>query len=269
MEVRFFNHEVENPVLRLLIALGAAIFAAALAAAVLIILLPVLGAVLTGVLLVVVVILILLIVFLPFIAFIGVVFSRGEKGSGVRVSENRELEPFTALKVSGRAQLSVVCGDEQSVKVTTDDNLLDNVETKVSAGELTVGFSKSVASDTSLKVDIVVQELKKLRAYGASSISLANMKTDELGIKASGAAEIESSGTVEALDLRISGAGKYRGADLHAATAGVSISGSGNASVYADKKLAVKISGAGIVRCTGKPETVEKHISGAGRVDLV
>lgn len=269
MEIRFFNREVENPVLKVLIAVGAAVFAVALIAAVFAIILPVIGAVLTGVLLIVAVVLVLLLLFLPFFAFVGVVFSRGEKGSGVKKSEVRMLEPFSALKVSGRAQINVVCGSEQSVTVTADDNLLDNVETKISGNELSVSFSRPVASGTSLRVDITVKELSKLRAYGASGIVLESMKTDELSIRASGAAEIEASGVVETLMLRISGAGKYRGAELHSSSASVTISGAGNASVHASEKLTAKISGAGRVRCSGNPDTVEKHISGAGRVDLV
>ncbi len=269
MQIRFFNREVENPVLKVLIAVGAAVFAVALIAAVFAIILPVIGAVLTGVLLIVAVVLILLLLFLPFFAFVGLVFSRGEKGSGVMKSETRELEPFNALKVSGRSQINVTCGDEQRVTVTTDDNLLDNVETKISGEELSVGFSRPVASCTSLRVDITVQELSKLRVYGASRINLERMKTGELFIRISGAAEIDASGMAESLTLRISGAGKYQGAELHSSSAAVTISGAGNAAVHASEKLKAKISGAGRVQCSGNPETVEKHISGAGRVDLV
>lgn len=269
MEVRFFNHEVENPVLRFLIAIGAAVFAAALAAAVLVLLIPVLGAVLTGVLLIVAVVLILLVVFLPFVAFMGVVFSRGEKGSGVISSEVREVEPFTSLKVSGRAEVSLKQGDRHSVTVFCDDNLIDNVETSVSGDELTVGYSRPVARGSKLKVEVTARELKNLRAYGASKIKLENIETEALSIRASGAAEIESSGCVEEMNLRISGAGKYQGGKLIAQTADVNISGAGDAAVHAERKLKVKISGAGSVQCSGNPETVEKHISGAGKVSLI
>ena len=269
MEIRFFNREVENPVLKVLIAVGAAVFAVALIACVFAIILPVIGAVLTGILLIVAVVLILVLLFLPFFAFLGVVFSRGEKGSGVTISETRDLEPFSAIKVSGRVQLAVSICEEQSVLVITDDNLMDNVETRVSGNELSVGYSKPVSSCSNLKLEIKVPELKKLRAYGASKIFLSGIETDEFVLGASGAARIEASGRVNSLNLRLSGAGRYSGRKLVAADAEVKISGAGKAEVYAERKLKAKISGAGVVSCSGNPETVEKHISGAGRVDLV
>jgi len=266
VEIRFFSREVENPVLRFLLALGAAVFAAALAGVVLVILLPLLGTILTGVLLVVAVVLALLVVFLPFIAFLGVVFSRGKKGSGVIQSETRELEPFTSLRISGAAEIRAVCGDQQSVMVSTDDNLLELVETSVKGGELAVGFSKPVTATSSLKVYITLKELKKLKTQGASKVFLEEIKTDELSIRAGGASRIEASGTVNTLSLKISGAGKYNGAELYAEQANVTIKGAGNARIHAGEKLSVNISGAGRVVCSGNPGTVEKHISGAGTV---
>lgn len=269
MNIRFFNREVENPVLKVLIGIGAAVFAVALVAAILAILIPVLGAILTGVLLIVAVVLLLLLVFLPFIAFLGVIFSGGRKGSGTIRSETRTVEPFDSVKISGRAEVYVKCGEEQSVTVSTDDNLLDCVETEVSDGEFSVSFSKPVSHSSSFRVDLVLKELRRLRVFGASKVFLENMQTEQLSLRVSGAAEVKGSGNVHTFKLRISGAGKASAGDLVSQVAEVRISGAGSARIHAEEKLSVKISGAGRVTCSGNPETVEKHISGAGRVELL
>lgn len=142
MPVQFFGHEVENPILKTVITIGAAVFAAALLAVIAVILIPVLGAVLTGVLLVVAVILVLLIIFVPLISFLGVIFSSGRRGSGRERTEERSLESFHSVKVSGKVSAVVVIGDEPSITVSTDDNLLEFVRTEVRKGVLHVGFSR-------------------------------------------------------------------------------------------------------------------------------
>lgn len=267
MTVMFFGREIENPLLKILVAAGAAVFAAALAALVLLLVLPVLAAVLTGALLVVAVILVLLVVFLPFVAFLGVVFSRREKGSGNRKSETRVLEPFDSVRISGVASVAVSCGSEQEVIVSTDDNLLDNLETAVSGSELRISISRPAFWKEAPKIAISLPLLKALNASGACRAEISEVSSDELFIRGSGAAKISASGEAKTLKLRISGAGKIDCSDLKAVNAEVSIAGAGGVKVHALEELRAKVSGAGRVVYFGDPGKVERRVSGAGRID--
>ncbi|HOP26576.1 MAG TPA: head GIN domain-containing protein [Candidatus Sabulitectum sp.] len=267
MTVMFFGREIENPILKILVAAGAAVFAAALAALVLLLVLPLLAAVLTGALLVVAVILVLLVVFLPFVAFLGVVFSRREKGSGNRKSETRVLEPFDSVRISGVASVEVTCGGEQQVTVSTDDNLLDNLETSVTGGELRISISKPAIWKQAPGIAISLPLLKSLNASGACRAEISGVSSEELSLRGSGAAKISASGEAKSLKLRISGAGKIDCSDLKSVSAVVSIAGAGKVRVHASEELQAKVSGAGRVVYFGDPAKVERRVSGAGRID--
>ena len=64
----------------------------------------------------------------------------------------------------------------------------------------------------------------------------------------------------------MSGAGNVSAGDLKAKDVDVTMSGAGNANVYASNKLDATISGAGSVTYAGDPPTVNKNVSGIGSI---
>ena len=269
MEVSFFNREIENPVLRVILVAGAAVFSVALVALLLAVIIPVLGAVLTGVFLIVAVVLLLVLIFVPFISFLGLVIGKRTRGSGVEESRTLELESFDSLKVSGSMKVLVRTGEQQSVILTTDDNLLDSVKAEVQGNQLALRFSTPVSSKTGLKLDITVPVLKKLSIYGSADVKLEELDTDSLEVRISGAASLQASGSARSFSSRISGAGKIKAGELIAEEVTLKISGAGKADVHAAETLTVRITGAGHVSCAGNPGRVNKHISGAGKLSMV
>jgi len=89
---------------------------------------------------------------------------------------------------------------------------------------------------------------------------------DSLKFDISGAGEGQLSGKVDQLSLSVSGKGKIAAEQLRTASADVSISGVGNAALWAVHDLRVRISGAGHVTYWGQPR-LSKSISGFGTVD--
>lgn len=264
----FFNREVDNPVLQVVIGLGALIFAIAVIALVLVIVLPVVGAVLTGALLVVAVALLVVLLVVPLVSFFGVLLSNRRKGSGVEKSIVVDVPSFHSVKVSGAVQLDIVTGKPQSVTITTDDNLVELVKTVVENGELAVSFSKVFSTSTGFRVQITMEELKKLKLAGAVKAQLSNLDSDELFIKGSGAVKVMASGICRKAEIKLSGAGSIDAEELVSETLCIKIAGACKAVVHTTQEIEVKISGSGRVVCYGNPPSVRKHISGAGRVEI-
>lgn len=269
MEISFFNREIENPVLRVIIVAGAAVFAVALVALILAVIIPVLGAVLTGVFLIVAVVLLLVLIFVPLLSFLGLIVGKKRRGSGVEGSRTLDLDPFDSLKISGALKAFIHQGEQQSVVLTTDDNLLDSVEASVNGMELAIRYSIPVSSKIGLKLDITVPDLKKIRVYGAAHVKMKDINQDSLEVRISGAAGLQASGVVRSFSSRISGAGKIRAEELISEEVILKISGAGKAAVHASETITVKIAGAGHVSCAGNPSNVNKSISGAGKLTMV
>ena len=235
----------------------------------LVIVLPVIGVVLTGGFLIAAVILLILLVTLPFLAFFGILFSNKKKGSGIKESRIVELEPFHSIKLSGAITADIVCGQTQMLTVTTDDNLLEEVNTTVKDGELSVSFARSISSSTGINLRIEIDELTKIGMYGAVKAVITGINSDELVVRGSGACKMTADGISKNTDIKFSGACKLSAAGLISENVKIKISGCANSVINATQKVTVKISGAGKVICHGNPPEVKKHISGAGRVEIV
>lgn len=264
----FFNHEVENPILKLIIGAGAVIFAFAIVALIMAIVLPVVGVALTGVLLIIAVVLVVLLITIPFLSFFGILFSNRKKGSGLTETRVIDVEPFHSVKVSGAIKINIACSQPQTLTITTDDNLLDSVETTVKDGELSVSFARFISSKIGITVEITMEDLKKIRMFGATRTLLTGVDSDSLLIRGSGASKVIASGICRNTEIRFSGAGNLGAEELISQKVKIRLSGAAKAVVHATEELDLKISGAGKVICYGNPPLVHKHVSGAGKVEI-
>jgi hypothetical protein len=73
-------------------------------------------------------------------------------------------------------------------------------------------------------------------------------------------------GKVDELLADMTGASELAANELQTKTAEISTTGAGDAEVAVAETLKVVITGAGSVKYSGNPPTIEKHISGAGSI---
>jgi hypothetical protein len=91
------------------------------------------------------------------------------------------------------------------------------------------------------------------------------LAADTLNAEISGSGSIKIPGKVASQRIRISGSGDYDGCNLRSRSADVSVSGSGDSSVWVEDDLTAHISGSGTVDYYGNPK-VSRSISGSGKV---
>lgn len=193
----------------------------------------------------------------------------GIRGSGIRVSESRDLSGFDAVDLSGVGTLKVEMGETHEVTITVDDNLIDFVETEVRDGTLHIRETESIRPQQGLLIEVVLPQLTSVDCSGAGSVELTDITGETLAVSASGACSIKGSGDVNKLTLDISGAGSVQFADLLTQSASVRLSGAASTSVYAAESLNASVSGVGSVNCYGNPTNVNKSISGIGSINLI
>jgi hypothetical protein len=187
-------------------------------------------------------------------------------GSGNMKTEKREVPAFTSVATSGAFTVDVVCQKERSLSLEGDDNILPLVSTEVKGGTLYIDSQKSYSSKKPVVVRISVPDITGLTSSGAGEFTIANIKNEVLHIDISGAATVKATGETKNLTIKMSGAGSIQTSDLKATDVEVTMSGAGNADVYASNKLNADISGAGSVTYAGDPPTVNKNISGIGSI---
>lgn len=191
------------------------------------------------------------------------------EGSGNRITESRTVSGFSAVELSGRAEITIVQGEREALTITADDNILPLLTSHVNDGRLELGVEpgSGISMDGPVVYALTVIDLTALRMSGSGTITITDLTTPELTVDVSGSAEVTATGTAADQHFAISGSGRVDSAGLAGDSVTVSIAGSGSATVYASDSLDVTISGSGTVTYLGDPERVTQNVSGQGSIN--
>jgi hypothetical protein len=192
------------------------------------------------------------------------------RGSGTIVSEAQKVSNFTGVALESTGDITITQGEEESLTIETDDNILPLLTSKVENGVLVLGTKDNVYLEPSkgIRYTVTVKSLASLEISGSGDIQASDLTLDSLSVDISGSGNIALSGTVNTQAVNISGSGDYNSCKLQSGGSSVSISGSGDISVAAADTLSVDISGTGDVVYLGSPE-VSQDISGVGDVEQI
>jgi hypothetical protein len=176
----------------------------------------------------------------------------GETGSRNVVTEIREVSTFSGIDVGSaiKVEVSVDPTASQSVSVTYDDNIIDKLVTRVSNDTLILEFDGSVNLTGS--ADRVI------------AITVAELET----LEASGASNVEATGSASALRLDASGASRVDLRDLEAVDMEIDISGASKVDLFVTGTVSGDVSGASNVNIYGNPVSALIDSSGASTVDV-
>lgn len=206
-------------------------------------------------------------------------------------TETRSVTGYNSIDVSGDIDVYVKEDSVQSVKIETDENLVDYIVTRTEGSTLKIypRDNSNLRPTHSIKVYVSGNNFKRFEASGAcdyysenkitntESITLdlsgscdATMELNAPKITASvsGAGKLILKGETKDLSLDASGSGDFKCFDMKAENVNVDITGAGDAEVFASMKLDARVSGAGTVKYKGNA-AVNENVSGAGSVKKV
>jgi hypothetical protein len=192
--------------------------------------------------------------------------SNVERGSGRKVTEQRDVGSFDRIESNIGADIMVSIGASQSVSLTYDDNLVGYVTTKVRGKKLVIESSRSFSSSGNCQIKIVVPQLEEVTVGGSGKIEVVGLDTDRFSVQIDGSADVLASGEVGELAIEVNGSGNVDTRDLVAGEATVEINGSGDVSVMARDYLTASVNGSGDIVYTGNPSQVVKNVEGSGRI---
>lgn len=211
----------------------------------------------------------------------------GERGDGNVITETTDVDSFREIILRGGFEILLRESDSHRVTVTTDDNLMDLIEIKVSGDLLEINAREKLRPTDGVVVTIeYADRLEALEVAGAAQVRTDNvlrgrsfelrtsgagelemdLDLDYLEIDVSGAGSVDLSGTVNRQVVSMSGAGSYDAENLRSHECEISISGVGGAKVYADQTLDASVSGIGGVEYFGNPQDTKTEVSGLGSI---
>lgn len=207
------------------------------------------------------------------------------EGKGDLKTEKRTPGEFTEISLDIAADVNVTRGNDFSVNIEAEENLLEEIETNVRSSKLTIESDRCLDAGKRIKITVSLPELEELEINGSGNITVPDtfqVKDIKLEIKGSGdinaklvAAKIKSAimgsgniilkGSANTHETDIMGSGNVKAGELPCNSSEIDVNGSGDVHVYVIQKLDVQINGSGSVHYKGKP-SVSTHINGSGKV---
>jgi hypothetical protein len=208
------------------------------------------------------------------------------KGSGNIISRVRTLPPFHSINHSMGGDINLVSGTTQEVVVTVDDNIIDHIVTEVENEVLRIYIAQGVnLSDFNLTLDLTMTDLETIATSTPGDvISYNTFEIDSLEIAHAGAGSLTMSidadylfstpnsagnfilnGSVIRHESHCAHEGRVQCFGLYTDTTIIYLFSVGNAEVYVDSYLEVRIAGVGSLYYKGNP-TIDQTITGTGQV---
>jgi hypothetical protein len=210
-----------------------------------------------------------------------------EKGNGNMSTEERSLDRFSEIEIKGKFQVELQRGRKEGVRIITDENLHQYIETRVSRDRLEIETSQNISSKEAIRLIIIYDDLELLRLSGACALSSEDLvdvrslridvegagvvelevDTRTLELDLSGAGLVELEGRVRKMYVDLGGAGSLNAYDLVAEEAEIDLSGIGTAQVNVRDRLSGVVTGVGSIKYKGNPETVNTNVTGLGKIE--
>lgn len=193
-------------------------------------------------------------------------------GSGRIVHRERDLPPFTGLRVGGALPVELAQVQAPRLLIDADDDVVDGVEAVVDGGVLALRYAGR-RSPTRLRIVVQVWVLDRLdlsgnasvsgtglvakrlqvQASGSSQLRLEDFTAEALALQGAGSAVARVDGRANELDVSLSGSAQLQAAGFQVRRAGVKLGGAAGARLWATDTLDGAIGGASQLRYRGEP----------------
>jgi hypothetical protein len=191
-----------------------------------------------------------------------------------QTTQNRQVSGFTSIASSGSFNVHVKIDGTESLKITGDEDVINDIETTVSNGKLKIGTKDKISWKlfNNKKVDIYItaKSLSGLSNSGSGSVKLDGNLTGNAELKTSGSGNVTAAVNASDLQISVSGSGSIN-SSVNASKLTAAVSGSGALSLNGTVKNAdIKVSGSGHIRANDlKADVVEASLSGSGNIHIL
>ena len=211
------------------------------------------------------------------------------KGSGKQASETRKIDNFSQLSLAGSYKVIIRQDTAVSLKITGDDNLLQDVRSDVSSNRLIIKTGNNVCPSGDFVINIGVKDLTYVNTSGTVDLSAdGKIITKDIMFDLSGstklnldinAANVETTGSgLTDITLRgqsgthkmhLSGSAQVDALNFVVSKYRIESSGAGSYKINVLNDLSVNTSGAADIEYRGNPASISNNKSGIGTLKKI
>ncbi len=198
----------------------------------------------------------------------------GVRGSGHVVEEERAVKDFTSLENATFGDVIITVGDEESLKIEAEDNLLPYLHTEVHNGKLVISTeSGTIFRHTQpVKFYVTVKSLDAVILTGSGSIDAPELTAKSFDVRLAGSGDVNIDGVAaDNTEINLAGSGSITVGQVDGDALEVSIPGSGNVNIEggAVDQQTVTIMGSGNYRGSEmSSDSASAQVMGSGSVTL-
>lgn len=210
-------------------------------------------------------------------------------GSGNVITQEEDLDGFDKVDISSAFVVDITQGEDFSVVIRADDNLIEHLEVVKSGSTLKIGLDPTkwyIINDATMEADVSMPELVGIDLSGSSIARLSGfesskslvvdisgnsnlqggMQAGDTSMDTSGNSSVTLSGSAGDITVDASGSSQVDLADFTASNGSVNASGGSTVTVNLSGRLDVDASGSSDVYYLGEPELGRIETSGSSSI---
>lgn len=214
-------------------------------------------------------------------------FMTGVKGNGNVQTENRSSnESFNKISASQGLDVYLTQGNEESIIVEADENLLDIIKTEVKGNELRIYSKNNIGYAASKKITVTFKDISSIESTSGSDIRSTHtikvdnlelntssgsdmnlsVETNQLNCYSSSGSDLRLSGSTEKLFAKSSSGSNIKASDLISQSSQVKATSGSDITVNTSKELTASANSGGDVKYYGNPVIVNKNGGPSGSI---
>lgn len=204
---------------------------------------------------------------------LGIHHEFGERDRSNDITQQYDFADFDKIDIGGVYEIDVTVGGDYSVEISGSPEEMARVEAAVENGELVLGEEHKMRGKRrwrhhGLTAVVSMPSLTAIDVAGVVDGDVTGISADQFDANLSGVGDLDLDGSCGSLTARVSGVGELNAKDLECENVEVSVSGVGDASVYASQSVDASVSGIGSISIYGSPTDVEKNGGFLSSIDV-
>ncbi len=188
-------------------------------------------------------------------------------GSGDIVTKTFDIQGFSAIDAGYGFSLDVTQGDEYSISVSVDDNVLDRLNVRKDGDALIISLDSGGYTRMNLVARITMSSLNSVEFSGGTRGEISGFtSTHDFNVDLSGGSWAIIEGSAGDLVIDASGGSHFDFSEFTVNDADVELSGGSNGSVYVGGRLDADLSGGAHLDYYGDPELGNIETSSASTI---
>ena len=214
-------------------------------------------------------------------------FMTGVKGNGnVQIEDRPTNESFNKIKASQGLDVYLTQGNNESIVVEADENLLELIKTEVRNNELRIYTEKNIGYASSKKIMVTFKDISGIESTSGSDIKSTNIikvdnlelntssgsdmnlsvETNQLNCHSSSGSDLRLSGITDKLIAEASSGSDIKAGDLISQSSQVKATSGSDITINTAKELTARANSGGDIKYYGNPSVVNKDGGPSGSI---